>query len=98
VSGRLSQRRIRRRLVRVHAELVAKRAQIGVLGEQLAAFADDAEEARVRSIVTENTADVRSSRHAEGHRMLTERALAQAHRRIAELEVLERELLDQVQV
>jgi hypothetical protein len=92
------ERRLRRRLAAVHGQLAAAREAVTVAEEQLAAFVDEADEAHVRSIVTENTSDVRTSSAAERHRELMERVLVTARQRVRELEVAEGELLEQLRV
>ncbi len=93
---RLQQRRIRRRLVRVHRELVSARAEVAVAEEQLDAFAAEADEARLRSLVSENRYDEQNSTIAERHREVMERALETSRQRVEELTEKERRLLDQV--
>jgi hypothetical protein len=97
-STRWKQRRIRRRLIGVHSELKKARAAVAIAEEQLVSFVDEAEEARLRSLVSDNTADERNSSAATRHRELMERALESARRRVQGLEMAERDLLAQIEV
>ena len=87
---------VKRRLTGVSRQLRAVRDEVRVLDEQLAHFNDDADDARIRSLVSENQLAERDHRDAQRH------ADAQAaHRvklvaRIAELERRQDELLDQL--
>lgn len=98
VGQKWQQRRIRRRLLRVHAALVVARQEVVVAEEQLVAFVDDADEARVRSVVSENRFDQEISSTADRHREVMYRAVEAARRRVEELEETERKLLAELTV
>jgi hypothetical protein len=92
-----AQRRVRRRLVRTHAQISALRDEIALLVEQRLPLQEDADEARVRAVVSGNSADRRDAREAEGHEGRLAAALERARNRLAELEREERELLSRIE-
>jgi signal recognition particle receptor subunit beta len=98
VGQKWQQRRIRRRLMRVHAALVIARQEVTVAEEQLVAFVDEADEAKVRFVVSENRFDEETSSAADRHREVMNRALETARRRVGELEETERKLLAELAV
>ena len=77
----------------VQAALERARAEAAVAAEQLASLRADAEEAHLRSLVSENTADIRDARHAAGHAERLERELQRLTERVASLEAEEHEIL-----
>ena len=87
---------VERRLTQVSDQLKALRADIAVADEQLAHFADEAEDARIRALVSETPLAEKENREAQRH------ADAMASHRaglVAEVERLERtqdELLDKL--
>jgi len=96
-TGRWAQRRLERRLIRVHAELDEARSEVTVAEEQLVAFTDDADEAKVRSLVSENRFDAQTADHATRHREVMQRALDHARQRVEELAATELELLSKLE-
>ena len=81
-------------LARLDRDLAAARTQVSVIEEQLASLRDDADDLSVRSIVSENTADVRDARQAQGHVDRHQRQLTRLRERIASLEAAKHELLN----
>ncbi|MEO6121568.1 MAG: hypothetical protein ABIW46_07560 [Acidimicrobiales bacterium] len=67
---------VERRLARVTSRLQAARAEVTVLDEQLAVLAGDADDARVRALVSEAPLDGQEYRQAQRHadRMAASRA------------------------
>jgi hypothetical protein len=80
-------------LLSLQRELTAARADAAVTREQLTSLREDADEAQVRSLVTENSGDVRDARQAAGHAERLERQLRRTSAQIAELEERERAML-----
>jgi hypothetical protein len=80
-------------LLAVQSALAKARSEATVAREQLASLREDAEAMRIRSLVSENTADIRDARHAAGHAARLERELARLHERVAALEADEHALL-----
>ena len=94
----MSDRRVERRLRDVHAKLVYARAELAIVEEQLAAFIDDADDARIRSLVAETPLADREWQEASRHAAAMQRGLDLAKQRVAELEQLQDELLDKLVV
>lgn len=92
-----AQGRIRRRLVRTHAQIGALRSEIALLVEQRVPLQEDASDARLRAVVSGNSADRRDAREAEGHEERIAAALERARARLADLEREERELLSRIE-
>ena len=89
----MEQEDVRRRLTEVHELLVKARQELGIADEQLAVFDETADDARIRSLVSEtpiaNHEWTEARRHADAYRR--GRDLTQA--RVAELERAQDELL-----
>ena len=89
---------IERRLREVHARLLRAREELAVLDEQLAVFDETADDARIRSLVSETPlADHEwheAQRHADAMRRAREAAVAS----VAELERSQDDLLSKLVV
>jgi len=90
---RFAKRRVERQLRSVVAELASARDQVRVVTEQYAAFQEDDEDARNRSLVSESIDDVRNAEHAHRHAELMREAVLRAQDRVVELEKRRDELL-----
>lgn len=90
----MSKSMLERRLAETGARLKQMRAEVTVVDEQLAHFAHEADDARLRALVSETPIADRehrdAARHAETMRRHRETVLAE----IAELERAQDELLD----
>ena len=86
---------IERRLRQVTAQLRQAREELGVLDEQLAALADEADEARVRALVGDSPLADREHRDAQRHVDAMTRSRAATAATIARLERTVDELLEQ---
>ena len=91
----LTDRRLRaeRKLFDVHARLERARSELEILEEQLAALAEDAEETRLRALVSETAAANIEFREARRHAEVMERRRDAAKALIAELLSTQDELL-----
>ena len=87
---------IERKLLDVASRLKRAREELAVLDEQLAHFADSAEEARVRALVSETPLADREHREAQKHADAMARSRAATVTSIAELERAQDELLDKL--
>jgi len=87
---------IERKLLDVASRLKRAREELAVLDEQLAHFADSAEEARVRALVSETPLADREHREAQKHADAMARSRAATVASIAELERAQDELLDKL--
>lgn len=94
----MSRSLIERRLTEVHARLVRARQELAVLDEQQAFFADLADDARLRALVSETPLAEQEHREAEKHADAMARSRAAVLATIAELEAAEGELLDRLAV
>ncbi len=92
----MSRNRVERRLSDIGARLRALRDELRIGQEQLDQVADEAEDARVRALVSETPLAERE--HREAHRSAESlgRHLAGVKVEIAKLEVQQDELLDQL--
>jgi hypothetical protein len=81
-------------LFEVQVALERARADAAVATEQLASLRSDAEEAQLRSLVSENTADIRDARHAAGHAERLEHELHRLRDEITSLEAAKEEILN----
>ena len=93
-----ARRRIERRLLEVHARLVAARAELEVLVHQADALRDQAEEMRIRVLVSETPGADREWREADGHARRLEERRAQKRAEIAQLVATQDDLLGQLVV
>ena len=94
----MSRSLIERRLREVNGRLRRAREELAVLEEQLAVFADAADEARVRALVSETPLADREHREAQKHADAMARSRAAALASIAELERALDDLLDRLVV
>jgi hypothetical protein len=92
----MSRSQVERRLLEVHARLKKAREELVVLDEQLAALNDDADEARLRALVSENPGAGREHRDAQKHADAMARSRAAVVASIAELETTQNRLLDEL--
>jgi chromosome segregation ATPase len=87
---------LERRLNDASARLKQARAELAIADEQLAQLADEADDARLRSLVSETPLAERDHREASRHATAMERHRSGLRTRIAELERLQDELLDRL--
>ncbi len=84
---------VERRLLEVHARLVRARQELAVVEEQLDVFLETADEARIRSLVSETPLADRDWQDAQRHAEAMTRSRDNARARVAELERAQDELL-----
>lgn len=89
----MSRSLVERRLIDVHARLKEARAELIVLDEQLAVLSEAAEDARIRSLVSETPAADREHRDARRHAEALARSRDALKASIAELESAQDRLL-----
>jgi hypothetical protein len=89
----MSQTRTERRLVDVNQRLQRAREELVVLDQQLVALSDDADDARVRALVSDSPMADRDYREAERAAEAMRRSRAAMAATIAELERSQDELL-----
>ena len=87
---------VERRLIEVGDRLKALRADLRVADEQLAHLAEEAEESRLRSLVSETPLAEREYRKAQRHADAMERHRQEVGAEIARLEQAQDELLDRL--
>ncbi len=87
---------IERRLTQVHRRLKKTREELAVVDEQLAALSDAAEDARIRSLVSETPLADREHEEARRHADAMARSRAELVSTIASLERTQDELLDRI--
>lgn len=92
----MSRSLVERRLVEVGERLKALRGELAVIDEQLAFFADAADEARLRALVSETPLADREHREAQKHADAMARSRADLVDAIAGLERSQDELLDRL--
>lgn len=85
---------IERRLARATSQLKQARIELAVLDEQLVAFVDTADDARVRALVSDNPADGQEHRQASRHADAMARSRSALASTITELERHIDELLE----
>lgn len=94
----MSRKRIERKLIVVGEQLAALRTEAAVCGEQLEQVVAEADEARLRALVSETPLD----RHEHREAQRSADTLARRHRRVlarvAELESRQDRLLDEMGV
>lgn len=93
----MSKQLVERRLRDVSSRLRRLREDLGVADEQLAHFVDEAEEARLRALVSETPGSDREHRDAQRHAAAMTRHRDEVRARIEALERNQDELLDQLQ-
>ncbi|HEY2428028.1 MAG TPA: hypothetical protein VGI06_03785 [Acidimicrobiales bacterium] len=94
----MSRRLIERRLTDVHRRLQRAREELAVIDEQLAALADAADEARLRSLVSETPLAEVEHRDAQRHADAMARSRASVLESISDLERAQDQLLDRLEV
>ena len=94
----MSRRLIERRLTDVHRRLQRAREELAVIDEQLAALADAADEARIRSLVSETPLAEVEHRDAQRHADAMARSRVVVLESISELERAQDQLLDRLEV
>ncbi len=87
---------VERRLIEVGDSLKALRADLRVADEQLAHLAEEAEESRLRSLVSETPLAEREYRESKRHADAMERHRREVSAEIARLEQAQDELLDRL--
>jgi hypothetical protein len=88
---------VERRLIEVAGRLKQLHLDLSVHDEQLAHFVDEADDARLRSLVSETPLAEREHREAARHAAAMERGRDEVVAEISRLEALQDELLDQLQ-
>jgi hypothetical protein len=89
---------IERRLTEVHRRLHRAREELAVLDEQLAALTDAADDAWIRSLVSETPLAEVEHRDAQRHADAMARSRAAVLESISELEKAQDDLLDRLEV
>lgn len=92
----MSKSLVERRLIEVSTELKKLRSELHVANEQLAHFADEAEDARMRSLVSETPGAGRDHREAEKHVAAMSRHRDELQAKVSTLEQSQDELLDRL--
>ena len=92
----MARRLVERRLIDVGDRLKKLRQQLAVADEQLLHFADEADDARLRALVSETPLAEREFRDAQRHAELMRRSRDETLAEIATLEKSQDELLDQL--
>lgn len=87
---------LERRISDVHDRLVRARGELGVIDEQLDAVNETADEARLRSLVSETPLAAREYAEAQRHADVLARAREALASTVADLERRRDELLDRV--
>jgi chromosome segregation ATPase len=87
---------VERRLIEVGDRLKALRKDLAVADEQLAALAAEADDSRLRSLVSETPIAEREHREAQRHADAMERHRREVSAEIARLEASQDELLDRL--
>jgi hypothetical protein len=92
----MARRLVERRLIDVGDRLKKLRHELAVAEEQLLHFADEADDARLRALVSETPISERDFRDAQRHAELMRRSRDEMAAEIATLEKNQDELLDQL--
>lgn len=92
----MSRSLIERRLTDVAGRLKQLRVDLGVADEQLLHFAQEADDARLRSLVSETPLAEREHRDAARHHAAVERSRAEVAEEIRRLEAVQDDLLDEL--
>lgn len=87
---------VERRLRKVAEQLSALREELRVLDEQLVHFDDAADDARLRSLVSETPAAEHDHREAQRHADAMKRRRADVATEIERLEIAQDQLLDRL--
>jgi hypothetical protein len=94
--GFMARRLVERRLIDVGDRLKKLRHELAVANEQLLHFADEADDARLRALVSETPISERDFRDAQRHAELMRRSRDEMVAEIATLEKNQDELLDRL--
>ena len=89
----MEQRSIERRLTEVHDRLLKARQELAIVEEQLVVFAETAEDARIRALVSETPLADHDWQEARRHEEAMLRGRDAARARVVELEKAQDELL-----
>jgi hypothetical protein len=92
----MARRLVERRLIDIGDRIKRLRHELAVANEQLLHFADEADNARLRALVSETPVSDREFRDAERHADLMRRSRDEMLAEIATLEKNQDELLDQL--
>ena len=92
----MARSQVERRLIEVGDQLKSLRADLVVADEQLAALAAEAEDTRLRSLVSETPIAEREHRDAQRHADAMERHRREVSTEIARLEAAQDDLLDRL--
>jgi hypothetical protein len=92
----MSRRSVERRLAELGEQLRQLRAELAIADEQLAHFADEADDARLRALVSETPLAQQEHREAQKHADAMSRHRAEVAAMIAQLEQAQDELLDRL--
>jgi hypothetical protein len=95
-TSRVRQGSIERRLAEVTARLIKAREELAIAEEQLEVFDDSADEARIRSLVSETPIANHDWNEAQRHADAQRRGRDLLRGRVAELEHTQDELLSQL--
>ena len=87
---------LERRLIEVGAELRRNREELLVIEEQLISFVDQADQARIRALVSETPLAQREQADANRHADLVVRRRTELHTAVTELEARQDQLLDRM--
>lgn len=94
----MSRKLVEQRLVEVSSRLRRVQEELRVADEQLAHFTHEAEDARIRSLVSETPVAEREHREANKHAVAMRRHRDELTAEIARLEATQNELLDRLLV
>jgi hypothetical protein len=92
----MSRSLVERRLTEVSEQLKALRRELAVADEQLTHFADEADDARLRALVSETPIAQQEHREAQKHADAMRAHRAQVQAEIEKLESAQDELLDRL--
>jgi chromosome segregation ATPase len=92
----MSRSLVERRLIDVHARLKEARAELSVLEDQLSVLSEAADDARIRSLVSETPGADREHRDARRHAEAMGRSREALRSSIAELESAQDKLLERL--
>jgi hypothetical protein len=92
----MARRLVERRLIDVGDRLKRLRQELAVANEQLLHFADEADDARLRALVSETPVSEREFRDAQRHAELVRRSRDEMLAEIASLEKSQDDLLDRL--
>jgi len=92
----MARRLVERRLIDVGDRLKRLRQELAVANEQLVHFADEADDARLRALVSETPVSERDFRDAQRHAELIRRSRDEMLAEISTLEKSQDELLDRL--